>query len=207
MNCIIIRFWFTVIIIMETLDLKLSLPSASPRVRKAVADILTDLAPIVTQRVVEARDKASARLVESLLEGVTMRGPDMKLARLQANAIRAIVKNSEWLTADQIGELGRFSKTNFAAPANRWKNERKLFAIEYDGQDRFPRYALDENYRPLPAVKAVLAIVGEISSWRIAAWFESTNAWLDNRRPRDVLAREPATVIEAAHEYLSNAHG
>ena len=192
---------------METLDLKLSLPSASPRVRKAVADILTDLAPIVTQRVVEARDKASARLVESLLEGVTMRGPDMKLARLQANAIRAIVKNSEWLTADQIGELGRFSKTNFAAPANRWKNERKLFAIEYDGQDRFPRYALDENYRPLPAVKAVLAIVGEISSWRIAAWFESTNAWLDNRRPRDVLAREPATVIEAAHEYLSNAHG
>ena len=207
MNCIIIRFWFTVIIIMETLDLKLSLPSASPRVRKAVADILTDLAPIVTQRVVEARDKASARLVESLLEGVTMRGPDMKLARLQANAIRAIIKNSEWLTADQIGELGRFSKTNFAAPANRWKNERKLFAIEYDGQDRFPRYALDENYRPLPAVKAVLAILGEISSWRIAAWFESTNAWLDNRRPRDVLAREPATVIEAAHEYLSNAHG
>ena len=192
---------------METLDLKIPLPNASPTVRKAVADILTDLAPIVTQRVVEARDRASARLVESLLEGVTMRGPDMKLARLQANAIRAIVKNSEWLTADQIGELGRFSKTNFAAPANRWKNERKLFAIEYDGQDRFPRYALDENYRPLPAVKAVLAILGEISSWRIAAWFESTNAWLDNRRPRDVLAREPAKVIEAANEYLSNAHG
>ena len=195
------------IIIIETLDLKLSLPSASPTVRKAVADILTDLAPIVTQRVVEARDKASARLVESLLEGVAMRGPDMKLARVQANAIRAIIKNSEWLSAEQIGELGCFSNSNFSAPANRWKNERKLFAIEYDGQDRFPRYALDENYRPLPAVKAVLAILGEISSWRIAAWFESTNAWLDNRRPRDVLAREPAKVIEAANEYLSNAHG
>ena len=192
---------------METLDLKIPLPNASPAVRKAVADILTDLAPIVTQRVVEARDKASARLVESLLEGVAMRGPDMKLARLQANAIRAIIKNSEWLTAEQIGELGRFSKTNFSAPANRWKNERKLFAIEYDGQDRFPRYALDENYRPLPAVKAVLGILGKISSWRIAAWFESTNAWLDNQRPSDVLAREPAKVIEAANEYLSNAHG
>jgi hypothetical protein len=192
---------------MDTLDIKLSLPHASPKVRKAVADILTDLAPIVTQRVVEARDKASARLVESLLEGVTMRGPDMKLARMQANAIRAIVKNSEWLTAEQIGELGSFSKTNFAAPANRWKNERKLFAIEYDGQNRFPRYALDENYRPLPAVKVVLGILGEISSWRIAAWFESTNAWLDNRRPREVLAREPQKVIDAAREYLSNAHG
>ena len=192
---------------METLDLKLSLPSASPAVRKAVADILTDLAPIVTQRVVEARDKASARLVESLLEGVAMRGPDMKLARMQANAIRAIVTNCEWLTAEQIGELGGFSNTNFSAPANRWKNERKLFAIEYDGQDRFPRYALDENYRPLPTVKTVLGILGEISSWRIAAWFESTNAWLDNRRPREVLAREPQKVIDAAHEYLSNAHG
>ena len=192
---------------MEILDLKLSVPHASPAVRKAVADILTDLAPIVTQRVVEARDKASARLVESLLEGVAMRGPDMKLARMQANAIRAIIKNSEWLSAEQIGELGCFSNSNFSAPANRWTNERKLFAIEYDGQDRFPRYALDENYRPLPAVKAVLAILGEISSWRIAAWFESTNAWLDNRRPRDVLAREPAKVIEAANEYLSTAHG
>ena len=56
-------------------------------------------------------------------------------------------------------------------------------------------------------MKAVLGILGEISSWRIAAWFESTNAWLDNQRPSDVLAREPAKVIEAANEYLSNAHG
>ena len=62
---------------METLDLKIPLPNASPTVRKAVADILTDLAPIVTKRVVEARVKASARLVESFLEGVAMRGPDM----------------------------------------------------------------------------------------------------------------------------------
>jgi|APDOM4702015191_1054821.scaffolds.fasta_scaffold62627_1 hypothetical protein len=192
---------------MATVDLRLSLPNASPKVRKTVADILTDLAPIVTQRVVEARDKASARLVESLLEGVTMRGPDMKLARMQANAIRSIVEKSEWLTAHQIGELGGFSKTNFSAPANRWKNERKLFAIAYDGQDRFPRYALDENYRPLPAVEAVLRTLGMISSWRIAAWFESTNAWLDNRRPREVLGSAPEKVIDAANEYLSNAHG
>lgn len=121
MNYVIVVAPLMWIIIMDTVNLKLPLPRISPKVRKAVADILTDLAPIVTQRVVEARDKASARLVESLLEGVTMCGPDMKLARMQANAIRAIVQHSEWLTAEHIGELGGFSKTNYSAPANRWK--------------------------------------------------------------------------------------
>ncbi len=192
---------------MDTILIKVPLAGTTAQVQKEVADILANLAPIVAQRVVERRDKASARLLDALLEGVTARGPDMKLARMQANAIQAILEHGEWFTAQQIGELGRFSKSNFAAPANRWKNERKLFAVEYDGQDRFPRYALDENYRPLPAVEVVLQVLGMISSWRIAAWFESSNAWLDNRRPREVLATAPEEVIAAAKEYRSGAHG
>ena len=183
------------------------LPGATTQVRKEVAGILATLAPILAQRVVEARRNSSARLLDALLEGVAPRAPDMKLARMEANAIQAILEHGVWLTAPQIGELGRFSNSNFAAPANRWKNERKLFAVEYDGQDRFPRYALDENYRPLPAMEAILRALGMISAWRVAAWFESSNAWLDNRRPREVLATSPEEVIIAANEYRSGAHG
>jgi hypothetical protein len=193
--------------IMGHLVITVPLPGASAQVRKEVSDILAHLAPIVAQRVVEARHRSSARLLDALLEGVTPRAPDLKLARMEANAIQAILEHSEWLTAQQIGELGHFSKSNYAAPANRWKNERKLFAVEYDGQDRFPRYALDENYRPLPAVAAILLVLGRISDWRIAAWFESSNAWLDNRRPREVLATSPDAVIAAAEQYRSGAHG
>jgi hypothetical protein len=49
--------------------------------------------------------------------------------------------------------------------------------------------------------------LGKISDWRIAAWFESSNAWLDNRRPREVLATAPDAVIAAAGQYRSGAHG
>lgn len=192
---------------MGNLVISVPLPGASTQVQKEVSEILATLAPIVAQRVVEARRKSSARLLDALLEGVTPRAPDMKLARMEANAIQAILEHGVWLTAHQIGELGHFSKSNFAAPANRWKNERKLFAVEYDGQDRFPRYALDENYRPLPAVEAILRVLGMISDWRVAAWFESSNAWLDNRRPREVLATSPEEVIATAKQYRSGAHG
>lgn len=192
---------------MSNLNINVSLPRATPQVQKEVSEILATLAPIVAQRVVEARHKSSERLLDALLEGVVPRAPDMKLVRMEANAIKAILEHSVWLTAQQIGELGHFSKSNLAAPANRWKNERKLFAVEYDGQDRFPRYTLDENYRPLPAMEAILRILGMISNWRIAAWFESSNAWLDNRRPREVLATAPEDVIEAAKQYRTGAHG
>lgn len=192
---------------MGNLVITVPLPGASARVQNEVREILATIAPIVAQRVVEARYHSSARLLDALLEGVTPRAPDMKLARMEANAIQAILEHGEWLTAQQIGELGHFSKSNFAAPANRWKNERKLFAVEYDGQDRFPRYALDENYRPLPAVAAILLVLGSISDWRIAAWFESSNAWLDNRHPREVLATSPEAVIAAAEQYRSGGHG
>jgi hypothetical protein len=193
--------------IMRNLVITVPLPGGTGQVQKEVSEILANLAPIVAQRVIEARHKSSARLLDALLEGVTPRAPDMKLARMEANAIQAILEQGVWLTAQQIGELGHFSKSNFAAPANRWKNERKLFAVEYDGQHRFPRYALDENYRPLPAVQAILLVLGKISDWRIAAWFESSNAWLDNRRPREVLATAPEAVIAAAQQYRSGAHG
>ncbi len=73
----------------------------------------------------------------------------------------------------------RLSPSNLAAPANRRKQEGKIFAVPYQGQDRFPRYGLDEAFRPIPGLESVLKLFGPIGPWRIAVWFESTNAWLD----------------------------
>src|SRR6185312_4291266 len=128
--------------------------------------------------------------------------------QMQARAVQAVLEHGEWLTAEQIGELGGFSKSNLAAPANRWKQERKIFALPHQGQDRFPRYALDEAYRPLPAIETVLQLLGAISPWRMAAWFESSNAWLRNRRPRECVGLAPEEVLEAARHYRgSGTHG
>jgi hypothetical protein len=135
---------------------------------------------------------------------------DNRLARFeaaQARALESVLGNSEWLTAEEIGERGKFSPRDVVAPANRWKQEGKIFAVPYQGQERFPRYALDDAFRPIPALESVLKLFGSISPWRIAVWFESSNAWLDNRRPRQLLRDEPAKVRRAAEHYRNSGHG
>ena len=192
----------------ETLSVPLHHPHDVPEsLRDEVTDVLGRLAPLVADKVRHRREANFDALVDALTQGLHFRDIDVRLARRHAAALAAIVENSEWLTAEQIGELGGFSRSNLAAPASRWKKEGKLFALALDGQERFPRYGLDEAFRPLPGLKPVLAELGEIKPWRIAAWFESRNAWLDNRRPKERLAADPQAVLHAARRYRSGAHG
>lgn len=191
----------------NTLVLKLK-PQTVPRaLRPEIEEILSALAPMVAERLGEKRQGRFRALVEALTEGVKLREVDMRRARMQAAALKAILENTEWLTAEQVGSLGGFSKSNLAAPAHRWKKAGRIFAIPYDGQDRFPRYCLDETLRPLPGMAPVLSALGSISPWRISAWFESRNAWLGNRLPKELIATEPQLVLDAARHYLSGGHG
>ena len=111
------------------------------------------------------------------------------------------------MTAEEVGRAGKLSDSNFGAPASRWKKEGKLFSILHDGLERFPAYALDESYRPLAAIATVMKRLGAIRGWRMAVWFESSNAWLDGDRPRVRIQSEPTAVIEAAQHYRNISHG
>jgi hypothetical protein len=190
-----------------TLTLQIPTGALPRELRAEVTKILEEMAPLVASQVERKRRDYLHRLIDALTSGVAPREVDLRQAKLQAHAIQAVLQGTEWLTAAEIGKLGGFSQSNPAAPANRWKNEGKIFAVERDGQDRFPRYALDEIYRPLPIVEPVLSTLGKISSWRLAAWFESTNAWLDNARPRETIATDPESVLAAAQAYRSGGHG
>jgi hypothetical protein len=185
------------------------IPSADvPRdLKHEIESVLAELAPLVTARIREKRQTDFKSLVEVLLRGVKLRTLDIHRAQKQAKALEAVLENSEWLTAEEIGERGKFSPSNLAAPANRWKQEGKIFAVSYQGQDRFPRYALDEAFRPIPGMESVLKLFGLISPWRIAVWFESANSWLESRRPREVLGNEPERVLRAAERYRNAGHG
>lgn len=185
------------------------IPSADvPRALKPeVESVLAELIPLVAARVKEKRQTDFKSLLDVLLRGVKLRTLDIRRAQKQAKALEAVLENSEWLTAEEIGEHGKFSPSNLAAPANRWKQEGKIFAVPYQGQDRFPRYALDEAYRPIPGLESVLKLFGPISPWRVAVWFESTNAWLGNHRPRELLGNEPKKVLRATEYYRNSSHG
>jgi hypothetical protein len=195
--------------IVKKQTLTVHVPGADvPReIRPEVTSILEGLVPLIAASIKEKRQTDYRLLLDVLLRGVKLRTLDIRRAQMEAKALQAVLENSEWLTAEEIGERGGFSRSNLAAPAHRWKQEGKIFAVPYAGQDRFPRYGLDESFRPIPALEQVLRQLSPISPWQIAIWFESTNAWLDSRRPRQMLGNEPESVLSAVERYRNASHG
>ena len=191
----------------DTLVVRIPSADLPQDLKPEVESLLAELAPLIAARIKQKRQTDFRSLLDVLLRGVKLRTLDIIRAQKQAMALEAVLENSEWLTAEEIGERGKFSPSNLAAPANRWKQEGKIFAVPYQGQDRFPRYALDEAFRPLSGLEPVLKLFGPISPWRIAIWCESTNAWLESHRPLELLGTDPEKVLHAARRYRNSVHG
>ena len=145
---------------------------------------------------------------EEKLVTTPLRPVDMKRTALMQRGVEALFSGSEWLTADQIGRLRDAAARNPHAAANRWRADGRIFAITKGGVLYYPRYALDEAFEPLPVVAQVLRVLSSFSPYRLAGWFESTNSVLGGRRPREILATQPAAVMGAASDQVLGAvHG
>src|SRR5947207_6702740 len=114
-------FMYFTELLMSTDTLVVRISSADvPRDLKAeVESVLAELVPLVTARVREQRKTDFQSLLDVLLRGVKLRTLDIRRAQRQAKALEVVLENSEWLTAEEIGERGKFSSSNLAAPANR----------------------------------------------------------------------------------------
>ena len=163
---------------------------------------LRQLAPAVLARQEEENSQQLHKL-EDLLSGSFEPDPlNMQRALLQASAIKAVYAGTEWLTAVQVGELfarqsGRAS-VNPAAAASRWKNSGAIFAIEFDGRDRYPQYAFGLDFRPLPEMTQIISMMKPVEPLKLAAWFESASSFLGGQRPREVIGHGAGRVVDAA---------
>jgi hypothetical protein len=89
-----------------------------------------------------------------------------------------------------------------------WLEQRRIFALEQEGVQVFPRYAFDPMGEPLPILQKVLEVLTGRSPFQIASWFESPSAYLDARRPREVLELDgPAVVLAALRTVEGPVHG
>ncbi|HHQ6627687.1 MULTISPECIES: hypothetical protein [Serratia] len=110
-----------------------------------------------------------------------------------------ILAASEWLTAEQISHLAGFATENPSAQPSKWKSHNRIFSLKKGATQLFPRYALDDNYRPLPVMAVLLASFKNLKhGWGLAQWFATSNALLAGRRPMEMLQSYPANVIAAA---------
>ncbi|HYU31743.1 MAG TPA: phasin family protein [Thermoanaerobaculia bacterium] len=82
---------------------------------------------------------------------------------------------------------------------DRWRRERKIFAVADRKATYVPGFQFDDKGHPRPAVARVIQLLGDTTSeWGLALWFAADNGWLDGRRPVDLLASAPEEVVEAA---------
>lgn len=168
--------------------------------------------PLFIENSVRGQEAALQRAAQAYQPQPQLRPVDLELLEMQKNAAESILSGTHWLTAAEVAEESGRSRSNPYALANRWKKEGRVFAIKYQGVERYPRYAFDEHMEPRPVIAEVIrrfaadAGDGEIDPWEIAAWFESSNTYLDSARPRERL--DAPDVIAFAMEHMNNwMHG
>ena len=101
------------------------------------------------------------------------------------------------LTSAEIGAQAGLKTKNPYATAARWKKAGDIFSVQHRGKEYFPAFQFREG-RPHPTVKkALAALPARLSSWQRAFWFVSTNGWLGDKAPVDLLD-DPQAIVAAA---------
>lgn len=188
---------------MQLLRFEFQVPKGVNLPRAEIADVervMPELFGMLVEHRALRGKQQRAELVKLLVRDVPMKPIEMKLVKLQARALERIYCGTSWLTADEIGTLGKHGTANPAAAAHRWKSSGQLFAIRRDGRDMYPRYALGDDFTPLAAIKKVLKSLVGFDPLRVAGWFESTSSFLGGKRPRELIASQPERVVQAAQD-------
>ena len=105
---------------------------------------------------------------------------------------------ARFLVADPKSDLARIHE---------WATEGRIFSVNDGADERYPLFQIQEG-QPIPQVAEILkTLSAKLSTWQIAFWFTSPNAWTGSwRAPADILASEPQQVVEAAqHEVAAVA--
>ena len=145
---------------------------------------------------------------QALVDRTPIRRHDPVAQRLKQRAADAILNGTAWLTSREVGVRADPEAANPHSLPSRWLGQGRVFAIEHRAQKVFPDYAFDLLGQPIAELREVLKILEGHSPLRIASWFESSSARLAGRRPRELLATEPAAVLGAARAHMAGPqHG
>jgi hypothetical protein len=177
----------------------------------ATEEVYRRIGEVLPQLIRARRKEKLTRVAEALLPDVAPSRAALVQARMQAEAKAHILDSGDYVRTVDIAKLAGYSDNNPSAQPSKWKRESSIFAVEHNGADYFPLFALnpDKSYKPYPALTQILRILGgRWNSWGVAFWFAAVNGFLDGRRPQDVLAGDPESVIAAAKDAMEGLqHG
>jgi hypothetical protein len=189
----------------------LQLNHVAPENVRAVAQAVKGLASLVSTVIERRQTQSLERIVTELVPVVPPPPHRLAMARMTAEARKAVLDSGDWLTAAHVAKMAGFSSTNPSAQPNKWKRKGLIFVLRHAGNDYYPAYGLDPRtgYRPFAALAKILKVFGATKDdWGLAYWFASVNSFLGGKRPQDLLATQAERVIAAAEDEVDAiAHG
>lgn len=177
----------------------------------ANASIATDpdrqaLYAIVDKLLPDVRARHLERKIEQLLDVLADTHDPMAEFHTTVAADNTAIRQRfmhevETVTSAEVAERAGHEAKNRHQTAARWKAQARVFAVPYQGQDRFPAFQFDADGKPLPLIKRVLEVLpANRTPWQTAFWFVSSNSWLGGPAPRELLDDTAAVLEAAAHE-------
>ena len=167
-------------------------PAVEATLKETAEKVLAILARSGSQEAIIA---SADRLAQAMIGTFQ---PDTYLVEERIDRLRSIRKmlhEGEWLTAAEIIAAQENPPAQKSLPASDWKRRGRIFSVNHDGIEYYPRYAFDAAYRPLPIIGDLLKeFAAESDTWKIAAWFHFPNGYLTADTPggRQVIAPKDA---------------
>ncbi len=172
------------------------------RLHALIDPAVAPIAEIIGRTLPAARGRLSETNIERLV-GVLVETQDPlasingEIDAANAKARHHFIETIPTLTAEEVNRNAGSKARNEHQTASRWKSDRKIFSVPFQGKERFPAFQFKDG-RPLAVIADVLSdLPDEMSAWETAFWFVSTNGWLDDEAPADCL-KTPDSVVEAA---------
>ena len=102
------------------------------------------------------------------------------------------------LTSEEVAGLSLSQAKNRAAYARKLQAENKIFAVEFQGEQRYPAFQFDaQSGKPKPVIKQILEIAkDQWLAWQLALWFVTPNGYLDDQTPLEKLDAAPEAVLD-----------
>lgn len=119
-------------------------------------------------------------------------------------SIRKMLREGDWLTAAEINAAQENPPAQKSLPASDWKRRGRIFSVNHEGIDYYPRYEFDAAYRPLPIISEILKAFGaEADAWKIAAWFHFPNGYLTQDMPHGRSVIPPKDALDQREKLLN----
>jgi hypothetical protein len=173
------------------------------RLERALAAARGTLEAVAHEVRASRRAAQLERVVEALLPAEVPSPAGVWHAQRSAEARLALVSEHGAWTAAELAERAGSTSANRSALASSWRTAGRILGVEWSGRIVFPAFQFTADGQPRPVIATVLVRLraAGLDDWQAALWFSSPTGWLDDRRPVDVLARDPAAVVTAAAQF------